>query len=1053
MKPHRLSFEKLQIDSFGHFHEFQVELGSGLNVLYGDNGVGKSTLMAFVRSVLFGFARRNTADRYQTHAGKAFGGRVLLSTPHGELWIQRVDGKRAEGDLSVKNGVMAAVPESRLREALASVDRQLFEQVFSFGLEELRSWGQLMDAGKVKDALAAASMQGALRLPHALEKLDAEARGLWGKQATTRPLNLALNELAQVRARRLQLGDRPKDYFTTCGLLDEATVEASQAQLELHAICADQFLLERLREAAPHVERAVEAAAQLAALPIVERFPADGLVRLDEAQLAQQHAAAAVARTEVNRQSLERKLASLSAAIARRASAAPIAAAVDGWRQVVQTDAELDGRRADLAQRALRMEQQVRRLGLSQPVDAIDASAAARGSLTAVRSRCTEAAAQATRAEDSQRLATARREDAQRVVLQLQAELELLGTEPAAGLAEALDAARGLSSVEHQADGVAAQLEDRLTALAAAEVPDEPAPIARWPRWLVAAIAAGLLAVAGATFALAGTGPGLAALVFAVGSTALVITVHRQDRAHWLSARSAHQAVARHRREHRERLASEAQIARSRGVALQLQLDALRIRAGLRGDAAQPHVDGPTRLAELERLCALAGRRSERVRDAALAGSRLASAVEDEAHAHSQAALAVRENDGACAALAELLAKLGLPSGLDASGALELLAEVALAQNAARTLFDQSTALESDALRVSQLAQALEAAAQSAEVAGATAPELVAALVAWLTSFAALSSDAAATAQRLEDASAALAAAKADEAQAQQRVDGLLAAARSVDVEEFRRQGAAFSAREALAAQARHSDAQVKVASGLSVDAAHRQLLLAPGIEARLAAVRQRRLALETQHRDALQKRGALTQKLTAWESDAQLGALLQQEQMLAARTQALAQRFAFARLGQAVLAKAREKFEAEHQPQVVLRAGELFRLLTDDKYPRLVLDPTDRTLQTIDSQGRLFTVEQLSRGTREQLLTSLRLAMIEDFGRERLALPVMVDDVLVNFDPRRAERMVEVLADLATRHQVIAFTCHPRTKDLFKEYGAKAIEVSTRAQLALLPS
>ena len=125
MKPARLSFDQLQIDGFGHFHEFKVELAPGLNVLYGANGVGKSTLMAFVRSVLFGFARRNTAERYQPQGGKAFGGRVLLSTPHGELWVQRLDGKRAEGELSVKNGVMAAVPESRLREALASVDKEL----------------------------------------------------------------------------------------------------------------------------------------------------------------------------------------------------------------------------------------------------------------------------------------------------------------------------------------------------------------------------------------------------------------------------------------------------------------------------------------------------------------------------------------------------------------------------------------------------------------------------------------------------------------------------------------------------------------------------------------------------------------------------------------------------------------------------------------------------------------------------------------------------------------------------------------------------------------
>ena len=159
------------------------------------------------------------------------------------------------------------------------------------------------------------------------------------------------------------------------------------------------------------------------------------------------------------------------------------------------------------------------------------------------------------------------------------------------------------------------------------------------------------------------------------------------------------------------------------------------------------------------------------------------------------------------------------------------------------------------------------------------------------------------------------------------------------------------------------------------------------------------------------------------------------------------------ARLAQAVLRQAREKFEAEHQPPLIHGAAETFKQLTDGRYPKLAHDAQSGALHVVDRFGKLFSPEQLSRGTREQLLISLRLAMIEQFGRERLALPVLVDDVLVNSDPRRAERMVAVLAQLATRHQVLAFTCHPQFRELFKAHGAKAIEVSTRAQLALLPS
>ena len=624
----------------------------------------------------------------------------------------------------------------------------------------------------------------------------------------------------------------------------------------------------------------------------------------------------------------------------------------------------------------------------------------------------------------------------------------LVGSDAGGPLDEALEAARGLSNVEHQARVVEAQLEDRQTALAAAAVPDEPAPIERWPLWLVCAVSCGLLALAGAGLGFLGFASGAAALAFAILAGALLAVLHLRDHSHWLSARSAHQGVLRHRHEHRERLNLELQVAKSRAASLQQQLSGLRRAAGVPADGSSG-----ARLADLERLAALAGRRSELQRDAAVARSRQQSALEDEERAQIGLRDALTDAEAVRSTLEQQLARLKLPANLEPSGALELLAEVALAQSAERTLADQSAALERDAQRVGQASQALELAAQQAQVSGSTAAQLVAGLISWLEAGAGLAAEAAAISSRVDDASAALAAAAADQAQARSRVEALLAGADASDAEEFRRLGAAFETRERLAAEARHADARVKAASGLGVDAAHAQLLLAPGVEPRLQSARETSRALDGQRRLALEQRGALTQKLTAWESDAQLGQLLQQEQQLCARAEDLARRFAVARLGQAVLAQAREKFEAEHQPQVILRAAQLFKLLTDGKYPRLALDAASGFLQTLDSQGRAFSVEQLSRGTREQLLTSLRLAMIEEFGRERLALPVMVDDVLVNSDPRRAQRMVEALAELATRHQVLAFTCHPQTRDLFKEYGARAIEVSTRAQLALLPS
>ena len=57
----------------------------------------------------------------------------------------------------------------------------------------------------------------------------------------------------------------------------------------------------------------------------------------------------------------------------------------------------------------------------------------------------------------------------------------------------------------------------------------------------------------------------------------------------------------------------------------------------------------------------------------------------------------------------------------------------------------------------------------------------------------------------------------------------------------------------------------------------------------------------------------------------------------------------------------------------------------------------------------------------------------------------MVVDEVLVNFDPERARLAAEAFANLAETNQVLVFTCHPDMVDLFAEAaGAQVIEVES---------
>ena len=75
--------------------------------------------------------------------------------------------------------------------------------------------------------------------------------------------------------------------------------------------------------------------------------------------------------------------------------------------------------------------------------------------------------------------------------------------------------------------------------------------------------------------------------------------------------------------------------------------------------------------------------------------------------------------------------------------------------------------------------------------------------------------------------------------------------------------------------------------------------------------------------------------------------------------------------------------------------------------------------------------VEAMSDGTRDQLYLALRLATIEQQLERAEPLPLIVDDLLINFDDRRAAAGFKALAEIAETTQVIFFTHHRHLVEL----------------------
>ena len=92
-----------------------------------------------------------------------------------------------------------------------------------------------------------------------------------------------------------------------------------------------------------------------------------------------------------------------------------------------------------------------------------------------------------------------------------------------------------------------------------------------------------------------------------------------------------------------------------------------------------------------------------------------------------------------------------------------------------------------------------------------------------------------------------------------------------------------------------------------------------------------------------------------------------------------------------------------------------------------------------------------LSRGTREAVFIALRLSLAAAYSRRGATLPLVLDDVLVNFDTIRATAAAKVLRDFAALgHQVVMFTCHEHIMRMFDSIDVQVRVLPSQGQLGV---
>jgi uncharacterized protein YhaN len=1014
------------VDAFGALHDVGVrDLPDGLVVLHGPNASGKSTLLAFLRRTLFGHPHRNARDvnHYEpTVPGRRRGGRILLATAEvdGEMIVERHDGT----GLRVIRPDESLGDPGELDELTGGCDERLFNAVFAFDLDDLRSIDSLTDDA-VRDRLFSAGVRGAGRSARSVvDRLDRQARDLWTPRSRTAEIDGLQDRVREVGAQ-----------------LDEARrLAASHPERraeERRCLMVVEELDGRLAEAEV-VERHHETL--LAAWPVWQRQRADQheLEELGDVDdlpddLLEQHE-----RTRTALEGSAERLAALGAEHDRLAARLDELAVDGGLEAVAQCVVALDEERTAQLERLDRLDaldteaaslrrQHERALAALGPgwddrrVSGLDLSVEVRGTVRDWRTRLDRAHREL---EDAERVVRQAEAEQQRARGRVERATDRMDDDPAETPPPTHDA------IERDRDRVAALR----TALIEADAAEAALAAARSgrigrdaPLWVVSALGGltALVVIGAVLAALAGARAVVAVLTVVVLVLLGLVWGSRRSR----PGEQAEDPLA-------------VAHARARHAA-----DDLAVRA------AELGIGGTPTFEHAERMAADVDRRRER-------RLRLDQLVEVRARDEAELVDAQQELGRACAArdraheaLRELTGawrtwchRRDLPPELDPATVTDLVDAVERVRQGRERL--DGVEAEAASLRVTVDDFAARARAVL-DADGATHRARHAELVEGVRRMAALVTtnrerveERDRLCRRLAELAEELATEQARHTTWTIERDGLLRSARATDTASLRTAVGRSRRRRELLGRLRQAELDLgdHLGTGEAADRLRRRL--ATGArgdwETTAEEARQRRRRLRTERDEALAALLEARRRREEAESSELVADLDRERQALLTRRDDLVHEWRVTRLAGRLVSRTLEGFERERQPGVLRRAGEHFARVTGDEYRGLVQQ--GEHLLLVDADRQRCDVEVLSRGTAEQLYLCLRLALAEDLAERAPQLPFVMDDVLVNVDPTRCHRLAQLLAEVADDHQVLYFTCHPHTVALLEQAGAAAV-------------
>ncbi|MDA1279959.1 MAG: AAA family ATPase [Chloroflexi bacterium] len=1033
---------RVNIENFGPFADKEFDNISGrLTLLHGPNEAGKSAVRAFLRSTLFGYV--NKSDRsslrelfhYQHFKPEAGSGSISLTTSSDTNYsVHRRDGKK-RGDVVITGEETGS--DELLRSLLGGIDSELYTNVFSISLTELQALSSL-NSDEISDKIYSVGLGLTnVSLTDVRGELDGELRQLRSpRTGNIRKLEKELSELRSALEETRRGSDRYAELANSLELLSE-NIDSQTAELEdMRTGIERQKTLVNLRKP---WDRKIELERRISELPDNDALPDHAHLELEN--LINQKASIQQQIDDNELHKLERQAEYDSAGVVQ----AFIDHGDEARKLVMETayyskaTADLPGIERELETEQSRFDRDIAELGGGwdeQSVSAFETPIDLQANLESVGRELTTAR----RTYQSAELAVqSRTEDRETMADEA---LKLAGARDAlVGVSEdtsaELENRRGrlsrLRSALAESGSVRSELSEAQKDLTETLAQTESQVIGGFVGSILLPVSVIIIGVASMvwSFMSGELSGGLAGLI-ALAAGFMLISRARASGGFKITVLKPAIGEAK-------------EVARARLEEVQEQLDAIteeisKIAGEFDIDEVASIRDVEEIAGELDRALDLRRKFEAISREFEIGAARLSTIDTRLTESHTSLALASNTLADVQNRWQLLLERAELRIDLDPSQAANVMASI-------RTLKSQQRTVESLRLRVSQmydtaggiegrLSGVLEAAGlpdadpmKATEVLRDLAEKLLAHDRA-VERRNQITSELDILAREFSNLEHRL-------SQIDIKADNLLDKGNTKDHEEFKALAQQVQERRDLErklSEMREMEPLLSSDDGQPYRDDLESTLHDESV-ARLQQLQDEEKRLQKALNELHEEQGNLRRQQAEFEKSGLALELHSRINVLAEKLNRDASRWAVLTIARDILERTREEFQRERQPALMQAASKYLSDLTLGRYTavRAVIGEKEHDLEVVEGEAHTKRASELSRGTAEQLFLAMRFALIEEYSKNAEPMPVVLDDILVNFDPDRAMAACKVMMNLSERFQILFLTCHPETVAMFK--------------------